>query len=87
MPKKDDKAYDIVDLQTYMKALPANKLQALVLDMYWKDQTVRQSELFRFMLLLRDKGAPMTHMTGLTKKSVSFARRKPRKAKHVRRQA
>lgn len=84
MPKKDDKAYDIVDLQTYMKALPANKLQALVLDMYWKDQTVRQSELFRFMLLLRDKGVPMTHMTGLTKRP-NFSKDKPEPRKPKRR--
>jgi hypothetical protein len=51
--------YDLADLREYMRCLPDEKLAELVMDMFWKDQTVRQSELFRFMLLLREKGAAL----------------------------
>jgi hypothetical protein len=55
-----DQTYDLQDLKAYMEALPPLKLHELVMDMLWKDQTVRQSELYRYMLLLREKGVSLT---------------------------
>lgn len=38
---------DLEDMQDFLKTVPRDQLDSYVLDMFWKDQTVKQSDLYR----------------------------------------